>query len=49
MENSTASDDFSRAKNKARMQTIMNALRWKNPNLLSFYEVTSLIKPKSET
>ena len=49
MENSIASDDFSRAKNKARMQTIMNALRWKNPNLLSFYEVTSLIKPKSET
>ena len=49
MENSIASDDFSRAKNKARMQTILNTLTWRNPDLLSFYEVTSLIKPKSET
>ena len=31
------------------MQTILNTLTWRNPDLLSFYEVTSLIKPKSET
>lgn len=49
MHNDTAADDFSRAKNKARMQTILNTLTWRNPDLLSFYEVTSLIKPKSET
>ena len=49
MHNDTVADDFSRAKNKARMQTILNTLTWRNPDLLSFYEVTSLIKPKSET
>ncbi len=46
---SDVNDDFSRAKNKARMQGVLSALTWKENQLMSFYEVTSLIKPKSET
>lgn len=42
-------DDFSKAKTRARFQSIFNTLTWKNTDLLSFYEVTSIIKPKSET
>lgn len=42
-------DDFSRAKTRARFQSLLNTLTWKNTDLLSFYEVTSIIKPKSET
>lgn len=42
-------DDFHRAKNRARMHTLFDKLSWKNPDLLSLYEVTSIIKPKKET
>lgn len=46
---STAIEDFARAKRKAKFQGILSALTWKNNNLMSLYEVTSIIKPKSET
>ena len=46
---STAMDDFTKAKVKAQFQGLFSALHWKNNNLLSLYEVTSIIKPKSET
>lgn len=42
-------EDFQKAKNRARMHSILDKLTWKNPDLLSLYEVTSIIKPKSET
>ncbi len=42
-------EDFSKARSKARMQSLLTALQWKNTSLLSFYEVTKLVKPKSET
>ena len=45
----TSRDDFSRARAKARMQELMSTLRWKNHELLSFYEVTKLIRPRVET
>ena len=48
-DNSAALDDFYKAKTKARFQGIFSALHWKNNDLLSLYEVTSIIKPKSET
>ena len=44
-----ALDDFHRAKSRARMQGLFSKLSWKNPDLLSLYEVTSIIKPKKET
>ncbi len=44
-----ARDDFHKAKNRARMHSLFDALTWKNPDLLSLYEVTSIIKPKKET
>ena len=47
--NKVAVDDFIRARNKARMQGILSALQWKSNDLMSLYEVTSIIKPKSET
>ena len=46
---SAALEDFSRAKRKAKFQSMLSALTWKNSNLMSLYEVTSIIKPKSET
>lgn len=42
-------DDFHRAKNRARIHSLLDKLTWKNPDLLSLYEVTSIIKPKKET
>ncbi len=42
-------EDFSRARSKARMQSLLSALQWKNTTLLSFYEVTKLVKPRLET
>ncbi|NCB03705.1 MAG: transcriptional regulator [Spirochaetia bacterium] len=42
-------EDFTRARSKARMQSLLSALRWKNTTLLSFYEVTKLVKPRLET
>lgn len=44
-----ADEDFEKAKRRGQMQSLMSGLRWKNTNLLSLYDVTSLIKPKSET
>lgn len=44
----TASD-FDSAHFKAVLQRIFSTFRWKNPNLLSFYEVTKLIKPQTES
>lgn len=44
-----AQEDFSRAKKKAKLQSLFYAITRKNPDLLSFYEVTRIIKPKSET
>lgn len=45
----TSSEDFSRARAKARMQQLLSTLQWKNQELLSFYEVTELIRPRKET
>ena len=45
----STAEDFSKAKSRARIQSLMAHLTWKNSDLLSFYEVTSIIKPKSET
>lgn len=42
-------EDFSKARSKARMQELLSTLRWKNNELLSFYEVTKLIRPRLET
>ena len=42
-------DDFHRAKNRARIHSLFDKLTWKNPDLLSLYEVASIIKPKKET
>ncbi|MCH3917531.1 MAG: transcriptional regulator [Spirochaetia bacterium] len=42
-------NDFEKAKTRARMQVLLSTLRWKNTDLLSFYEVTDLIKPKNQT
>ncbi len=42
-------DDFLKARRKARVDRVLSTFRWKNPDLLSFYEVTKLIKPESES
>ncbi len=47
--NAQTREDFSKARTKARMQSLLTALQWKNTSLLSFYEVTKLVRPKSET
>ena len=44
----TLSDGFNEALRKARLQRVLSTFRWKNPNLLSFYEVTKLIKPDAQ-
>ncbi|MBQ0071890.1 MAG: transcriptional regulator [Spirochaetales bacterium] len=40
--------DFQKARRHAQLESIFSTLRWKNPNLLSFYEVTKLVRPESE-
>ncbi|MDD4220569.1 MAG: transcriptional regulator [Sphaerochaetaceae bacterium] len=45
----TSREDFSRARSKGRMQALLSTLQWKNTELLSFYEVTKLLKPRVET
>ena len=45
---SVTANDFDVARLKARIQKVFSTFRWKNPNLLSLYEVTKLIKPDSE-
>lgn len=46
---SQVSEDFSKAKTRAIFQRLLDNLQWKNSNLLSLYEVTSILKPKAET
>lgn len=41
--------DFSKAMNKAKIQMVLSRFKGANPELLSFYTVTKLIKPRSET
>ncbi len=48
-QNYQSKDDFARARSKGRIQELMSALQWKNTELLSFYEVTKLLKPRLET
>lgn len=47
--NQKASDDFNKAKSKATLHTILNALTPEKQRLLSLEDVKKLIKPKSET
>ncbi|MDC7235987.1 MAG: transcriptional regulator [Spirochaetales bacterium] len=49
MTNSQASADFNKAKSKALFNTVMNILRPEKRQLLSFYDVKSLIKTRSES
>ena len=42
------SDDFNKAHHHAMVQKVFSTFRWSNPDLLSFYEVTKLIKPEAE-
>ncbi|MGN1164780.1 MAG: transcriptional regulator [Candidatus Ornithospirochaeta sp.] len=41
-------NDFDSARLRERIQRVFSTFRWKNPNLLSFYEVTKLIKPEAQ-
>lgn len=47
--NSQATSDFNKARTKALFNSIMNILRPEKRELLSFYDVKSLIKTKSES
>lgn len=49
MINSQVSDDFNRARNKARFTNIFNIVNPEKKELLSYYDVKSMAKPKSET
>lgn len=40
--------DFNKARVRARLQIILSKLKNKDPHLLSLYDVTKLIKPKSQ-
>ncbi len=42
-------EDFEKAKTRGRIQSVLSTLAWKNSDLLSFYAVTELIKPRNET
>ena len=44
----TTAHDFVKAHRHAVFQNIFSTFRWSNPDLLSFYEVTKLIKPEAE-
>ncbi len=46
---SQTNEDFEKARSRGRMQSLLSSLAWKNSDLLSFYAVTELIKPKNET
>ncbi len=41
-------EDFNKARNKARLQTIISKLKNENPELLNLYDVTKILKPKRE-
>ena len=47
-DSATTANDFENARMKARLQSIFSTFKWKKPDLLSFYEVTKLIKPSSQ-
>ncbi|MBI9099756.1 MAG: transcriptional regulator [Spirochaetaceae bacterium] len=47
--NSQASDDFNRARNKARFTNIFNIINPEKKELLSYYDVKNITKPKSQT
>ena len=49
MINSQASDDFNRARNKARFTNIFNIINPEKKELLSYYDVKDMAKPQSET
>ena len=49
MTDNFAQTDFNKACTRARIQGLLKTLSWKNNDLLSWYEVTSIIKPTSET
>lgn len=42
-------ENFEKAKNRATIQVLLSKLKWENSDLLSLYEVTELIKPKSQS
>ena len=44
----TLAEDFTKAHRHAIFQQVFSAFKWSNPDLLSFYEVTKLIKPEAE-
>ena len=44
----TLTEDFNRAHRHALFQQLFSTFRWSKPDLLSFYEVTKLIKPEAE-
>lgn len=46
---SQASEDFNRARNKARFENIFNIIKPEKKELLSYYDVKSMTKPKSQT
>ena len=48
-DNITVTGDVVKAHRHAVFQGIFSTFRWHNPNLLSFYEVTKLIKPEAES
>ncbi len=48
MINSQASEDFNRAKNKARFNSIFNIINPEKKELLSYYDVKNMAKPKSQ-
>ncbi|MDA3809059.1 MAG: transcriptional regulator [Spirochaetaceae bacterium] len=47
--NNQASDDFNRARNKARFNNIFNIINPEKKELLSYYDVKNMAKPKSQT
>jgi len=47
--NNQASDDFNRARNKARFNNIFNIINSEKKELLSYYDVKNMAKPKSQT
>ncbi len=46
---SQTNEDFEKARSRGRMQSLLSSLAWRNSDLLSFYAVTELLKPKNET
>lgn len=46
---SESQNDFEKAVNKSRLDSLISLIRWENPRLLSLYDVTKLVKPRTET